>query len=615
MKRLIPVALGVMCLLALTGRVVQTNVAPTWSIDDLTGFSRAIVTGRVVDVAVGRDLATEAIYTYVTLSVADVLKGDIPERAITIKQLGGDMGSEGLRVTDQATFAIGEDVLLFLESRPRDGTLYTSALWQGKWTIQRDELTGERMAARYRPEALERGAFRGLPERRALAVTADRIRAVRGSAALPHIRAFQAAPASEELATLVHMPTTPAPSAFVLISPPFRWTEFDTRTSIGVDTMPGGQQGLPGAGAGEVTRAFGSWMAATPLAFFGASSTNRCFGQGNAADGHISIVYMDPCGEVDDSGGVLALGGAVYHTTGGRTIGGVPFGRAIAGYVVNNNSAEALKYLTNSGCFQSVQTHELGHVLGLAHSADPNAMMYATLPSACFGQARALGSDDVAGIQSIYPPSTAPAPAPSPSPSPSPTPSAGVPGAPTGFLTSSSGVFVTMTWRAPTTGGAPTGYMIESGSAPGLSNIASFSTGSSVPGFSADKVGLGTYYVRVRATNASGAGPASNESVLVVGGGSGGPLPGAPTGLTTTAVGVFVTIAWRAPTTGGAPSSYIIESGSSSGLSDIENFSTGSTATSFSADKVGLGTYYVRVRASNGSGVGPASNESILVVR
>lgn len=613
MKRPTSVALGVVCLLTLTGLVAQANVAPTWSLDELTGFSTAIVTGRVVDVAVGRDLSTDAIYTYVTLSVVDVLKGDIPERNITIKQLGGDMGTEGLRVTDQATFAIGEDVLLFLESRPRDNTLYTSALWQGKWTIQPDELTGERMAARYRPEALERGAFRGLPERRALAVTADRIRAISPSAALPHIRAFQAAPAPEELAMLVHMPTTPAPSAFVLMSPAFRWTEFDTRTPIGVDTMPGGQQGLPGAGAAEVTRAFGSWMAATPLAFFGASSTNRCFGQGNAGDGHISIVYMDPCGEVDDSGGVLAIGGASYRTTGGRTIGGVSFGRATAGYVVNNNSATALRYLTSSGCFQSVQTHELGHVLGLAHSADPNAMMYASLSSACFGEARALASDDVAGIQSIYPPSTAPAPA--PSPSPSPTPSAGVPGAPTGFSTSSSGVFVTMTWRAPTTGGTPTGYMIESGSAPGLSNIASFSTGSSAPGFSADKVGLGTYYVRVRATNASGAGPASNESILVVGGGSGAATPGAPTGLTTTAVGVFVTIAWRAPTTGGAPTSYIIESGSSSGLSDIENFSTGSTATSFSADKVGLGTYYVRVRAANGSGAGPASNESILVVR
>jgi len=78
---------------------------------------------------------------------------------------------------------------------------------------------------------------------------------------------------------------------------------------------------------------------------------------------------------------------------------------------------------------------------------------------------------------------------------------------------------------------------------------------------------------------------------------------------------LFVTIAWKAPTTGGAPTSYILESGSAPGLSNIENFSTGNTATVFTADKVGVGTYYVRIRASNSAGAGPPSNESILIVR
>lgn len=631
MKKLKAVVLGVVCLLGWASRDAQASVTPTWSIDGLAEFSRAVVTGRVVDVAVGRDVTTGALYTYVTLSVGDVLKGDITEREITLKQLGGELGAEGLAVTDQAAFTIGEDVLLFLEARPRDGTLYTTGLWQGKWTIEADAVTGEQMASRFRPEVRDRGAFRGDPERIALATTSNRVRELSPAADGSVNRVFRVAPPAGELAAASH-PSGRLRAEYVLFNPAWRWNEFDTRTAIAVDVQSGGQPGLAGGGAREVTAAFGLWTAATPLSFVGAGTSSRCFGQGNSADGHISIVFMDPCGEVDDSGGTLAIGGASYRT-GATVVGGTSFNRATAGYVVNNNSATALTYLQNSGCFQAIETHEIGHVLGLAHPPDPTAIMYATLSSSCLSTpARGLGSDDIAGIQAIYPPAGAPAPTPTPTPTPSPTPSPtptptppggpGAPGAPTGFTTSASGVFVTMTWKAPTSGGTPTGYMIESGSASGLTNIANFSSGSSTPGFSADKVGLGAYYVRVRAINASGAGPASNESVLIVTGGpggSGGPggvgAPGAPTNLTTTAVGVFVTISWRAATTGGPASSYILESGSSSGLADILVFSTGTSATVFTADKVGLGTYYVRMRAANSGGVSAPSNESILVVR
>src|SRR3990170_5139017 len=46
----------------------------------------------------------------------------------------------------------------------------------------------------------------------------------------------------------------------------------------------------------------------------------------------------------------------------------------------------------------SVALHELGHTLGLAHSNDPLAVMYAYY----MGRRRSLSSDDMAGIQSIY---------------------------------------------------------------------------------------------------------------------------------------------------------------------------------------------------------------------
>src|SRR5262245_49556865 len=120
------------CALALSGSVARADITPRWSDDQLAGFSSAIVSGRVSRIGTGRDIATGVTHTYVTVAVDRVFKGDIPEREIVVKQIGGRIGDEVSVVFGQAEFVAGENVLLFLEVRPRDRTLYTSALWQGK---------------------------------------------------------------------------------------------------------------------------------------------------------------------------------------------------------------------------------------------------------------------------------------------------------------------------------------------------------------------------------------------------------------------------------------------------------------------------------------------------
>lgn len=90
-----------------------------------------------------------------------------------------------------------------------------------------------------------------------------------------------------------------------------------------------------------------------------------------------------------------------------------------------------------------------------------------------------------------------------------------IPGAPTGLQASASGSTVTVTWTAPASGGAPTGYILEAGSGPGQSDIANAPVGPATV-FITGGVPPGTYYLRVRATNTAGTGPASNEFVLIV---------------------------------------------------------------------------------------------------
>jgi hypothetical protein len=175
---------------------------------------------------------------------------------------------------------------------------------------------------------------------------------------------------------------------------------------------------------------------------------------------------------------------------------------------------------------------------------------------------------------------------------------------------SSAGSSVQLTWAAPADGGAPTAYWIEAGSAPGLANLARFSTGSAAVSYAASGVPDGTYFVRVKGSNGAGVGPASNEAQLVVGCTS---PPGPPAGLSIVQnSGGTVVLAWTQ--SGGGPTSYIIEAGSAPGLANLATIDLGRPDLAFTATGVPRGTYYVRVRGRNRCGTGAASNEVAIVV-
>lgn len=178
-----------------------------------------------------------------------------------------------------------------------------------------------------------------------------------------------------------------------------------------------------------------------------------------------------------------------------------------------------------------------------------------------------------------------------------------VPTAPTGLTAQVIGSTVTLSWNAAF--GDPTGYLVEAGSRPGLSNlgqlpIAGATTTLAVPG-----VPPGNYFVRVRAGNVFGSSSASAD--VVVGVGATCQLPAAPSGLTVDVNGPGVGLQWS----GTAP--FRLEAGTAPGGSNVFAGDIGGANTLGAV--VPPGAYYIRVHALSSCGVSLASNEVLAAVQ
>ena len=415
------IAVSIVAFTLLAGAPAMAQSGSQWSDPELAAYSDFVLTGKVVGIEAGWDYAIETIYTYVTIEVDEVVKGWIPEDRIVLKQLGGQMDEIGLAVGGQAAFSAGEEVLLFLETRPRDGSLYTTALWEGKWSIRRDDPERGELALRAEsaasldlvgPEFAKVGDVRPLlpflEELRRWAGAESR-RAPAGSRLFSPPEAPLLSDAGQPAATFAELGSARIAPEYSFMGG--RWMEVDLGQAIPMRVHKKGEKGVSDKGFDEAVAAADIWsgagsrliLAAEPKASFG---RKRGCTSKVRTDGDILMVFRDPCDEMADGGATLAVGGYWYTCSTAKVINGVEFCKNLSGFLVtNSDSKELQEYLWNDVCFQEIITHELGHTIGLGHTSKKRSMMYGELGEDCLtaSSARGLRPDDRKGLKKIYP--------------------------------------------------------------------------------------------------------------------------------------------------------------------------------------------------------------------
>jgi len=134
------------CFLLLSSLAQATTVVIP-SDDELIIGARAIVKGRVLSVVPRYDEQRQMVFTYVTLSVQEVWKGQITSTQIVLKEPGGTAGEFGTLLFGIPEFSRDERVLLYLDTWS-DGSLRVHQWFLGKFALVQGGAAGRTSAVR-----------------------------------------------------------------------------------------------------------------------------------------------------------------------------------------------------------------------------------------------------------------------------------------------------------------------------------------------------------------------------------------------------------------------------------------------------------------------------------
>lgn len=116
---------------ASTGRCLATLVQPV-ALPELVKRSTTIVHGTVLETRTESEAGGAQIYTYITVSGREFLKGGPPQGAsITFRQIGGQVGDQVVYVPGTPRFHQKQEVLLFLTGDDAGGYPQVMGIFQG----------------------------------------------------------------------------------------------------------------------------------------------------------------------------------------------------------------------------------------------------------------------------------------------------------------------------------------------------------------------------------------------------------------------------------------------------------------------------------------------------
>ncbi len=393
-----------------------TVIVPTDN--DLIVGSRLIIRGKVIAKETRQDNPTMAVFTYTTLEVIEVYKGQLSTSQITIKEVGGVYKNVGSILYGVPEYSINEDVILYLDTWA-DGSLRTYQWFLGKYTVSAENgnLFVSRDLGLSNVNILNLNSVNTQKEDFAIFTSnlAEKIKNLKLKSDAHFAKYYNG---SKIQTKPLELSVNSIPNFTLLNNPPLRWFGADLNQSVPYKINT---SGIPaGYNVSLIGNSLSAWstVSGSSLRLSNAGSTSGCALLSLDGENTISFNNCDsyppfspPSGGCS---GILAAAGIIqYDPFQTKVVNGITFYKAIEANLSFNPYASC--HFSNPCNVQEVMSHELGHTVGLGHSLDDDATMraYAHFDGRC----ASIKIDDQNGARFIYPANNG-----NPNPTPNPTP-------------------------------------------------------------------------------------------------------------------------------------------------------------------------------------------------